>query len=324
MKRWKNISCLEVKKWMRMVYKMLVTDKQYFMEKKLVEKLDLMVKRMEGSDDNVVCIDGDEGQGKTNFAVGICYYIAYHTGRTYTPKENIFFDLDVLIEYASKTKEKIIHWDEGALGGLSAQWWRKNQQKFIQLLMVARKKKHFIIICIPRFYKLNEYIVVDRSIALIHVYSRKNIKKGRFCYYTKPKKELLAEDYRRRHVKNYRKHKSFWGSFLEYSKIVWSEEEEEEYERKKDEAILSIYNEKEVMKKDVLLKKMNKQVIRVLQKEGIKIKQSILAEMFGTSVRTVQKYFGQIKEEKNTEFAPQISNMGLNKGNLSECAQSQP
>lgn len=220
---------------------MIVTDKKFFMEKRLVEKLDLLIKRMEGTDDNVILVDGDEGQGKTNLTVGICYYTAYKTGRTYNAKENIFFDLEELINYASTTKEKIIHWDEGALGGMSQHWWNKNQQKFIQLLMVARKKKHFIVICIPRFYKLNEYLVVDRSIALIHVYSRKNIQKGRFCYYNKKAKERLMEDWRRRHVKNYRKHKTFWGNFLEYmDRHVFDEEQLKEYDKKKDAAIASI------------------------------------------------------------------------------------
>ena len=158
---------------------MIVTDKEFFIEELLVRKLDLMIKRMEGTDDNVVICSGDEGQGKTNIVAGMCYYVAFKTGRKYGI-DNIFFDLDKLIAFASGTEQQIIHWDEGALGGLSMQWWKKNQQKFIQLLMIARKKRHFIIICIPKFYKLNEYIVVDRSIALIHVYSRENIHKGRF------------------------------------------------------------------------------------------------------------------------------------------------
>ena len=38
---------------------------------------------MKGTDDNVICIDGDEGQGKSNLAMGICYYIANKTNRKY-------------------------------------------------------------------------------------------------------------------------------------------------------------------------------------------------------------------------------------------------
>jgi archaellum biogenesis ATPase FlaH len=272
-------------------YKMIVTSKEYFMETKLVEKLDLMVKRMNGADDNLVIIDGDEGQGKTNLAMGICHYVSEKTGRNYTTK-NIFFDLDKLMKFASETKEQIIHWDEGALGGLSMQWWKKNQQKFLQLLMVARKKKHFWVIAIPKFNKLNEYIVVDRSIALIHVYSRGNIQKGRLMYYTKQKKELLFDEWKRARRKSYNKYKSFGGSFLEYDKKVFSAEELAQYDKMKDEAILSIVKDGE---EDSMTPQEQERKIRAVMFHTIKqnlpeITQKKLAEACGVTEQTAIRW----------------------------------
>jgi archaellum biogenesis ATPase FlaH len=272
-------------------YKMIVTSKEYFMETKLVEKLDLMVKRMNGADDNLVIIDGDEGQGKTNLAMGICHYVSEKTGRSYTTK-NIFFDLDKLMKFASETKEQIIHWDEGALGGLSMQWWKKNQQKFLQLLMVARKKKHFWVIAIPKFNKLNEYIVVDRSIALIHVYSRGNIQKGRLMYYTKQKKELLFDEWKRARRKSYNKYKSFGGSFLEYDKKVFSAEELAQYDKMKDEAILSIVKDGE---EDSMTPQEQERKIRAVMFHTIKqnlpeITQKKLAEACGVTEQTAIRW----------------------------------
>lgn len=237
---------------------MEVTDKKLVLENRLIKKLDLMIERLKGTDDNVVDIDGDEGQGKSNLAAGICYYVAFKTGRHYGI-DRIFFDLDELIKFASETKEQIIHWDEGALGGLSTQWWKKNQQKFIQFLMIARKKKHFIVICIPKFYRLNEYINVERTIALIHVYARQNIHKGRFFYYNKDKKELLQDDWRRSHKKSYVKYRSFGGVFKEYMKDIFSDEELQQYEDKKDKAILSLStpeNTERLSRTEVKLKKV--------------------------------------------------------------------
>jgi archaellum biogenesis ATPase FlaH len=272
-------------------YKMIVTSKEYFMETKLVEKLDLMIKRMNGADDNLVIIDGDEGQGKTNLAMGICHYVSEKTGRSYTTK-NIFFDLDKLMKFASETKEQIIHWDEGALGGLSMQWWKKNQQKFLQLLMVARKKKHFWVIAIPKFNKLNEYIVVDRSIALIHVYSRGNIQKGRLMYYTKQKKELLFDEWKRARRKSYNKYKSFGGSFLEYDKKVFSAEELAQYDKMKDEAILSIVKDGE---EDSMTPQEQERKIRAVMFHTIKqnlpeITQKKLAEACGVTEQTAIRW----------------------------------
>jgi archaellum biogenesis ATPase FlaH len=279
-------------------YKMIVTSKEYFMETKLVEKLDLMVKRMNGADDNLVIIDGDEGQGKTNLAMGICHYVSEKTGRNYTTK-NIFFDLDKLMKFASETKEQIIHWDEGALGGLSMQWWKKNQQKFLQLLMVARKKKHFWVIAIPKFNKLNEYIVVDRSIALIHVYSRGNIQKGRLMYYTKQKKELLFDEWKRARRKSYNKYKSFGGSFLEYDKKVFSAEELAQYDKMKDEAILSIVKDEDEPKRLTMteMAPLKRELFYKTWKGLDGITQEKLAEAWGVSKRTGEKWIYEYKKQ---------------------------
>jgi len=218
---------------------MIVTDKKYSMDAKYVSKLDLMVKRMEGTDDNILLIDGDEGQGKTEKAIGTCYYISYKMGRKYDVN-NIFFELDQVINFASTTEQQIIHFDEGALGLQSTQWWNKNQQKFLTLCMVARKKKHFIVICIPKFYKLSQYITEERSIGLVHVYSRKNMQKGRFCYFTKKAKEKLIQQWKRKKVKTYKKFHSFHGSFVQASKKVFTPEEMEVYEKNKDQAIMNV------------------------------------------------------------------------------------
>lgn len=281
---------------------MIVTDKEYFLEKLLVEKLDLMINRMtgKGTDDNLINITGDEGQGKTNLATGICYYVSFVTGRSYNVN-NIFFELDNLIKFASETKEQIIHWDEGALGGMSVHWWKKNQQKFIQLLMIARKKKHFIVICIPHFSKLNEYLIVDRSIALIHVYSRKNLQKGRFCYYTKKKKALLFEDWKRSHLKRYKKHKSFWGSFPKCMEKVFTPEQIEEYECKKDKAILDLGSDDKKVK-EITERDITKKIFSILRVNMPEITLKEWAKGFGVSKRTLDRYSAEEKEKISKEI----------------------
>lgn len=205
------------------------------MEKRLVDKLDLMIDRLKRKLDNVILIDGDEGYGKSNLEAGIAEYVSWKTGRSLSV-DNFFFSLDKLIDFASRTEEQIICWDEGALGGLASEWWKKNQIDFIKLLMIARKKKHFFIICIPKFFKLNEYLVVDRSIALVHVYARNEIDLGRFVYYNKKDKEKLFYDWRKNKQRNYKKYYSFRGTFLEYlPKVI----DEKIYDSKKDDAILN-------------------------------------------------------------------------------------
>lgn len=218
---------------------MIVTNKKYMIEDQLLKKLNLMVKRLKGSDDAVLIIDGDEGQGKTEFAFSVCYYMAHKLKRSYDV-DNVFFDLDSMIQFAASTKDQIIHFDEAALGLMRTQWQKESQQKFLQLVMVARKKRHFIVICIPKFHRLPPYALEERSIGLVHVYSHKNIYKGRYCYFNKEAKSKLHEDYEKRKIKSYQKHYSFRGKFVEASKKIFNQEQMDAYEKKKDQAILSV------------------------------------------------------------------------------------
>jgi len=273
---------------------MKVTDKDYFMEKLLTQKLDLMINRMTGKNkqDNLILIDGDEGLGKTNMAAGLSYYISNKTGRSLT-LANLFFDLDDLIKFTQETKEQIIWWDEGALGGLANEWWKKNQKKFMKLLMVARKKRHFFIICIPKFFRLNEYFVVDRSIALIHVYARNNIKLGRFVYFTKDAKENLYYDWKRTRKRSYKKHYVFGGSFPE---ILGTIINEKEYDKKKDIAILSIDSEEERRTETQVKKELVIKFIENIMKMEVKLTQKDIAKGFNITERTIRSYYSQIKE----------------------------
>jgi len=268
---------------------MIVTDKKYYMDNMLLSKLDLMIKRMEGTDDNILPIDGDEGQGKTECTVGMCYYVSHKTGRPYSV-DNIFFDLDEAMNFAAEKKEQIIHLDEGALGLLASQWWNKNQQKFIQFTMVARKKKHFIVICIPKFHRLPQYIIEERSIGLIHVYSRKNLQKGRFCYFTKGSKERLYQDWKRKKIKNYKKHYIFHGSFVKAMEKVFTAEQLEEYEKKKDQAILNLTRGNKEEKKVPTEREIKIDIVKGFRKRCPEITISSLAKAFNVTSRTIDNY----------------------------------
>ena len=280
---------------------MIVTDKKYSIEDQQLKKLDLMVKRLKGTDDIVLPIDGDEGQGKTELAIGTCYYIAYKTGRKYDI-DNIFFDLDEVIRFAASKKKQIIHYDEAALGLLRTQWQKKSQQKFLQLVMIARKKQHFIILCIPKFHRLPPYVLEDRAIGMMHVYAHKNIHKGRYCYYTKSALANLYQDYNKKKVKTYQKHFSFRGRFVEASKKVFTKEQHEVYDKKKDDAILSVgvddnlrdRQKKWLEQRDKLIRGFRKdlklsspQMEKLLEKYGVPLKQNAIRKICPTQQKKI-------------------------------------
>jgi len=228
---------------------MRVTRFQYPMEENLIQKIDLMIERCtdtRAKKDVVLICEGAEGEGKTTLSVAIAYYFSEKTGRSFNA-ENIFFDLEQLIKFAQSENNQIIIWDEPALQALSSDWSSTVVKNLTRLLMMARNKRHFIIINMTKFYKFNEYVSVDRPIAMIHVYSRKNIYSGRFIFIRKKFLEPLWRDYRFGKKRNYKKYasKKIRGSFPDilspdYKYNVLKEFNLKLYERHKDKAISSI------------------------------------------------------------------------------------
>lgn len=226
---------------------MKYTDKPFYMEEFLRVRLDLMCERVtKHKFDNLIIIDGPEGYGKSNLAAGVAYYAAWKTGRPWG-KQPAFFILDDMLNHATSTKEQVIWWDEAALGALASESYTQVQRKLLKLLMVARKKNHFYVFVIPKFFKLKGDIV-DRAQALLHVYSRDDITRGRFVYYTKEQKERLFEHWQATRDKAYTKFYDFAGSFPEALPLVM---DEKAYDDDKDKAILSINGKDDTHNKQI-------------------------------------------------------------------------
>lgn len=224
-----------------------LTDKKIPFNKMFIEKLDLMIDRVMQKNPKLDAVfenEGGEGLGKTSFSVAQAYYISWKTGKPFSEK-NIFADVSKAIKFAQETEGQIIIFDEPAKGVLKAQWRNKLQQDLIQLLMLARKKRHFIIFNFVKFYKFNEYIVVDRCLGMAHLYERKDKKGYAFTYIPRGYLESLYNDAIKKHQRNYFKYGIFSGEFPD----VLNPEKEynlldkiniDAYEKEKDKAIATI------------------------------------------------------------------------------------
>jgi len=256
-----------------------VTDKDYYLDGYLREFLDKCYIREEKNHDNLTIIDGYEGFGKTTLGIAMCYYYAYTYKKAFSCK-NIFFDLDSMLKFAATTERQVILWDEAALGGMAMQWQNKTQQKLVQILMVARKKRHFWIFIIPKVFKLNEYIAVDRAIALINVYSSDQITRGKFAYFSKEQKTLLFDYYRRKHLRAYRNYKSFVGKFTNTDNLV----DMQEYDQMKDNAIEHAFAESSIGLRD-----SEKQLIKLKYKVSaiFDFKAQDIANEMGVGLQTI-------------------------------------
>lgn len=287
---------------------MLVTDKNIEINDLLLARLRLMAYRVvKHKFDNLIIVDGDEGYGKSNIASSISYYLAWKTGRKFSV-DNVFFKIEEMMEFAKSTEKQVIWWDEAALGGLTSQGFNQMQIQLLQLLMTGRKKQHFYIFVIPKYFRLKQNII-DRAMCLIHVYSRDQITRGRFAYYNKYKLEKMYDYWKKTRDKGYKKFINFHGEFKETLPLLI---DEDKYEKKKDEAIMSIGCEIDERVK----KKTQKLMERVRELEYMlataPIKQEILATHLGINSRTLRAWkkrggvlageeIGAINEEKGTD-----------------------
>ena len=230
----------------------------YPLENRLIQKIDLMIKRCITNNpkrDAVLLIEGAEGEGKTTYSVAVGYYVAWKTGREFNHL-NVFFDLRKMIDHLKSTEDQIAIWDEPALQSMSKDALSTIVKDLERLLMMARKKRHFIIINVAYFNKFSEYIVWQRPLGMIHVYSRNEITPGRFVYVRKKNLEKLWYDWKIKHKRNYRKYcsKGIRGTFPDvmnpdYKNNVLSDFDINHYEGEKDAAIMRIGEKKDKVSK---------------------------------------------------------------------------
>lgn len=276
------------------------TDKKIPFNREFIRKMDLMIERITQKNpklDAVFQNEGGEGLGKTTFSVAQGYYISYKTGIPFSEK-NVFLDIKKAIDFAKDTEKQIIVFDEPAKGVLKMQWRTQLQQNLIELLMLSRKKRHFMIFNFVKFYKFNEYIVVDRCLGMAHLYERRDRKGYAFAYIPRSRLEDLYNDAIKKHQRNYFKHSVFTGEFPDVLNPdkkynLLDKFDFKSYDKEKDRVISSIGDAKPE-EKVIDEKAIRVQLFKQLYQNSDKFKLKDLSTAFGISIRTAGRW---IKEE---------------------------
>jgi len=286
---------------------MIVTRFKYPLEDNLVKKIDLMIQRCNGKrgkKDNVLILEGGEGEGKTTFSIGVGFYAAGVMGREFSDK-NVFFDLEKMIQFLQSTEDQIAVWDEPALQALSKDSLTRMVKNLERLLMMARKKRHFIMINLAYFNKFSEYIVWQRPLGMIHVYSKGGKYAGRYKYIRKRNLEKLWQDWRRSHQRNYHKHSSprDMGTFPDvlnptYKYNVLSQFDLEAYEKNKDHAIMTIGNAFQSSERD-FKKELYVHMVAKCKELGVPLLGKDIAAVMKLSPTTITKYSRELPEIPN-------------------------
>lgn len=280
-----------------MIFQYYVKEKNETVQLSIVDELYkillLMKKRVEDTNnDNLIIIDGETGTGKSNLAALICACWSHLTGAEFTT-DNVYFSSDEIVKDAIKTEQKIYDYDESLFSSMATDWQQKEQKKLIKMLLLARKKKHFYVFCIPNFFKLKDTIGLDKCNGLAHTYLRNGTKAGYFVYFRKKSKDVLWNVWKRSGIKSYNKYYSFRGTFpIALPKVL----DEAKYEAKKDQAILSLNDDGG--KKDTA-DQVNKdwRYKMAFLPERLGVSNAQVAEFFEITDTTIEKYRKEAKEK---------------------------
>ena len=274
--------------------RIIIDGEEFVLEKKLVKKLDRVVRGItqdNPKEDAVFINEGKEGKGKSNSAIVEALYVKIKTRR----EVHLFFRLEKLIEFAKSHSKKIIIWDEPSLDSLSTEQVTKLNRNMLRLFMTIRKKRHFFIINYTKFWKFPEYIIVDRSNGMIHM---REDKTGRFLYIRKRRLEFLWNEYRKAHRRSYRKAMDFGGRMPlllgeRFDKLKFHVNDipnatYEDYEKCKDEAIESIgVKEKNGDKTKIKLDELRRKISQIEFKGLTKIE---LANQLGINSARLREW----------------------------------
>jgi predicted XRE-type DNA-binding protein len=266
-----------------------LNGKTYQIDAFLKKKLDNCIKIMEKDFDVVFLIDGIEGSGKSRLALFCGYYISNGKITSY----NVCSGGTDAIEKLERLPDKsVLIIDEGSLIFSSKEAMKREQVKLIKILNVIRQKRMCLIIVSPSFFNLNKYISVERSRFLLHVYTGRNLERGRYCYFGEKKKKMLYI-VGKKNYNSYKKPRSnFVGNFQDFEPPFIME-----YEDTKKKSLMEALHEKttadgiRISRKKFYIGRL----IEHLQKE-LGINQSQVAEILGVHQTNVGELLKEYRE----------------------------
>lgn len=164
--------------------------------------------------DNVLIVDGGEGDGKTEFAFQ--WAIIQSNGKF--SEKDVFYTVDQFEEWVNQSKKGDVGvWDEFVLAGMSTDALTKMQNSIIKMFTIMRSKGLTILLVIPYFFMLRKYFAVARTRALIHVYV-KGLERGHLRFYDRTQKHWLYNYGQKTWLYNAKIQANFKANFW-----VWSE-----------------------------------------------------------------------------------------------------
>jgi len=271
--------------------------KKFKLHERLKQKLDNIKKVQKSGWDCTLLIDGIEGSGKSTLGLTCAYYLS--EGK-FNVKDICTGSHDAVKKLEDAKDGGVLLIDEGSLLFSSSDAMRKEQKQLILILNVIRQKRMALIIVSPSFFRLNRYIATDRSRFLIHVYTKQDLRRGRFIYFGQKKKNKLYE-LGKKNFNSYAKPKSNWnGTFADFNPFG------EEYANIKKKSLNeALHPEKKGMEAKDLKRIVTSDIMRAIVDKLPINTRGDLAKAMDFTPKTLYNYV----------YAKEKAEIGLKKGN---------
>lgn len=207
----------------------------YFMEDRLYENITKkIIPALHKRDkDRVLVVDGNEGSGKSTFALQIGKLVDHSLDLS-----RVCFNAEAFREAILKAKKgQCVVYDEAFTGLSSRQTLSGVNKVLVSLMMQMRQKNLMVIVVLPTIFMLDKYVALFRTVALLHVYEC-NGRRGFFKVYDRAAKRYLfifgkqTFSYKNKWIK-----RSLRGRFRS-DFVLGDDKVEEEYRAKKNQALM--------------------------------------------------------------------------------------
>ena len=265
-------------------------EKEIYLDGYLKANIDLGLKQLHKNFDQVWFVDGGEGDGKTNLAITLAYYVNPEHSR-HTLLDRVCVDVEeaeqVLLD--AKPFDAVVI-DEGFWGmsasGTSAKLNRLLQRRFTEI----RAKNLFVFIVMPTFMDAMRYFAIWRSRCLLHVYTKGDERGYAAFFNDKKKKRLYIKG-----KKEFYNYACVAPNFVfRFTKCAGKLIDEDAYDAKKREVSLTTRSPR--VDERILIKKCWEQVLVNINRLTKPLTGDQKGELFGMSRRNITVYERDLRE----------------------------
>jgi hypothetical protein len=235
--------------------------------------------------DCVIVIDGPERSGKSTLGFLCAFYLDPNLTLGHVAADAD----DALAKLENLPDGSVLMIDEGSLMFSSKDAMKSEQKKLIKILNVIGQKSMVLIIVLPCFFDLIKYIAVNRSRFLLHVYTSKQLERGRFAYWGENKKKKLYI-YGKKNYNSYAYPQAdFVGRFAEFNPFG------DEYQKLKRKSLFATFHDGGKTEKDSRYRTFLMRTLQYLYFDQKLSQPKVRAIVKGLSVEELRAMLMEIK-----------------------------